>query len=79
MKRGLGAKMNVHTERAAALAQAAELLSVSLRELLVLRERVALAEASKLGAQACGLRRNPNRYQHERNNLRAMRHNPCGP
>jgi hypothetical protein len=59
--------MSVSIERAVAAAEAAELLSASLRDLVTLRERVALAESSRPAARACRRTRHPNRYEQKRN------------
>jgi hypothetical protein len=61
--------MSVSIERAVAAVEAAELLSASLRDLVTLRERVALAESIRPTARACRRTRHPNRYEQKRNDL----------
>lgn len=61
--------MSVSIERAVAAAEAAELLSASLRDLAILRERVALAESISPAARACRRARHPNRYEQKRSHL----------
>ena len=59
--------MSVCIERVALAAEAADRLSASLRELAVLREQVARAEAIKVVARVRGVRRSPTRYEQKRN------------